>query len=42
MDPDSDIPYQLLLLADETIEAINQYILTPIFIFYPMLFRILL
>ncbi|WP_276731387.1 GNAT family N-acetyltransferase [Chryseobacterium carnipullorum] len=26
MDPDSDIPYQLLLLADETIEAINQYI----------------
>lgn len=26
MDQGSDIPYQLLLLADETIEAINQYI----------------
>lgn len=26
IDPDSDIPYDLLLLADETVEAIDQYI----------------
>lgn len=26
IEKDSEIPYQLLLLADETIEAINQYI----------------
>jgi len=26
--PDDEIPYELLLLADETIEAINQYIFT--------------
>ncbi|NML71056.1 GNAT family N-acetyltransferase [Chryseobacterium sp. RP-3-3] len=26
MDPGSDIPYELLLLADETVEAIDQYI----------------
>lgn len=26
LNPDSEIPYQLLLLADETVEAINKYI----------------